>query len=158
MAREVEALELTEHRRPQVVLDVERDATAAEPPEVREHEGQRAHREHQREPRCEWLARLVVRGGRDHVVDDDLLHDWQERPDELAAGRHTERDVRVLLVRLHVADEPADPTLSICHYGLRPSMSCRLLLNVRASGLRGCAFGFRRVGFAHGVADRWRRA
>ena len=47
----------------------------------------------------------------DDVVDDDLLHERQQRLDELAADRDAERDVRVLLVRLHVADEPPDPAL-----------------------------------------------
>ena len=57
VAGEVEALQLAEDRGAQVVLHVERDATAAEPAEVREDEREHAHHDHQREPRRE---RLVV--------------------------------------------------------------------------------------------------
>ena len=107
VAREVEALELAEDRGAQVVLHVERDAAAAEAAEVREDERER------RPSRSS--ARATARAARscvgDDVVDDDLLHERQQRLDELAADRDAERDVRVLLVRLHVADQPPDPAL-----------------------------------------------
>ena len=56
VAREVEPLQLPEHRGAQVVLHVERDAAAAVSAEVREHERQHAHDDHQREPRRERPA------------------------------------------------------------------------------------------------------
>ena len=137
VTREVEALELGEDRRTDVVLHVERNAAAPEAPQVREHERRDTHDDHQREPRRE---RLLVRG--DHIVDDHLLHDGQQRLDELAAGRDTERDVRVLLVRLHVADEPANPTLP--------------LGGLRGRGRRGRPL--ERVGHAFDLAEPFDRA
>ncbi len=106
VAGEVEALQLPEDRGAEIVLNVERDAAAPETAQVREDEREHAHHDHQRQPRRQ--RPLVVR---DDVVDHDLLHERQQRLDQLAADGHAERDVRVLLVRLHVADEAADPTL-----------------------------------------------
>ena len=55
VAREVERLQLTEHRGAQVVLHVERDAATAVAPDVREDEPRDAHHDEQREPRPERL-------------------------------------------------------------------------------------------------------
>ena len=141
VTREVEALQLGEDRGAEVVLHVERDAPATEPAEVGEDERRHAHEDHQDQPGREGLtvALTVLRLGRDHVVDHDALHQRQQRLDELAADRHPERDVRVLLVRLHVSDEPPDPTLFFGRYGFRPSVAVRRCFTVRASGLRSSA-------------------
>ena len=75
VAREVERLQLTEHRGAQVVLHVERDATTAVAADVREDEHARR--------RARRAARATAQSGRscvgDDVVDDDLLHERQER-------------------------------------------------------------------------------
>ena len=106
VAGEVEPLQLPEDRGSQVVLHVERDAPAPEPAVVGEDERQHAHDDHQCQP---GRQRLVVVG--DDVVDDDLLYRREQRLDELTADRDPERDVRVLLVRLHVADQATNPAL-----------------------------------------------
>ena len=68
-----------------------------------------AHHDHQREPRrraaCGCCVRVMTSSMTTFCTTGSS--DWMQ----LAADRHAERDVRVLLVRLHVADEPADPTL-----------------------------------------------
>ena len=72
----------------------------------------------------------------DDVVDDHGLHERQHRLDELTADRDAERDVRVLLVRRHVADEAAHPPLLLRRLGL---------VLMRASGPRGGACSTRRA-------------
>ena len=97
------------------------------------------------------LPGFVLRSGRDHVVDDDLLHDREQRLDQLATRGDAERNVRVLLVRLHVADEPADPALFLA---TRPAaLDLRRLLTLSGPPASRRAFGFLRGRVAHGVTD-----
>jgi hypothetical protein len=129
MPREIEVLQLPEHRGAHVVLDVERDASAAIPAVVGEHEHQQAEDDHQRQPGREWPVVLD-----DDVVDDHRLHEGEHRLDELAADRDAERDVGVLLVRLHVTDEAPDPTLFLL--GLLVGFRVGLLAHARARAAR----------------------
>ena len=75
VAREVEALQLTEDRGAQVVLHVERDAAADEAADVRADEPDDADDDEQR-PATAPSEPVVVH---DDVVDDDLLDDRRER-------------------------------------------------------------------------------
>ena len=87
VVREVESLHAFEDRGAQVVLHVEREPSADEATDVREHEVHRAEAHEQCEERPERRA-----VGDDHVVDDRALDQRDGNGDECGAERHAERD------------------------------------------------------------------